>query len=280
MTCWRLIDTGPLDGPTNMAVDEALLLAFDPAASAPVLRLYGWSPPALSIGRFQNAHEVLDISRCAADKVPVVRRITGGGVIYHADELTYSIICAPHHIPPASSVKESFRVLTSFLLRFYEKLGLSACYAVDAAPAGERLGERTDFCFAGKESYDILIKGRKIGGNAQRRLKNAIFQHGSIPLVNRAAEGAGFLCRQPAGIGDQTAALADFLNGEVEEGLKGAMESAFREALGADMRQMTLTPDEKVLVAELKSRKYDLSGWNYRGEEQAVIPEPVYEEIT
>lgn len=267
MTSWRFIDTGPLDGPTNMAVDEALLLAFDPIVSAPVLRLYGWNPPALSIGRFQNAHEVLDLESCNVRNVPVVRRITGGGVIYHADELTYSLVCAPRNIPPALSIKESFRVLTSFLLRFYEKLGLAACYAVDAAPAGARLGERTDFCFAGKESYDILINGRKIGGNAQRRLKNAIFQHGSIPLVNRAVEGAGFLRKQQAGIGDQTASLADFLEDRNEGALKRVMEAAFRDALGAGLRPVTLTSEEKSLVAELKTRKYDRMKWNHVGEE-------------
>ncbi|MBI1921832.1 MAG: lipoate--protein ligase family protein [Geobacter sp.] len=267
MTSWRFIDTGPMDGPTNMAVDEALLLSFDPASSAPVLRLYGWSPPALSIGRFQDAREVLDLESCNARNVPVVRRITGGGVIFHADELTYSIVCAPHHIPPASSIKESFRVLTSFLLRFYEKLGLSACYAVDAAPSGERLGERTAFCFAGKESYDILINGRKIGGNAQRRLKNVIFQHGSIPLVNRAVEGAGFLRSPPARIGEETASLNELGACRDDGLLRREMGDAFRETLGAELRPTTLTPAEELAVAELKMRKYDCPKWNHVDEE-------------
>ena len=182
-----------------MAIDEALLRSFDPESSLPVLRLYGWNPPALSLGRFQNAAEVLDLERCRADGVAVVRRVTGGGVIYHADELTYSLVCAPYQIPPASSVKDSFRVLTGFLLAFYRTLGLDAAYAVDAVPEGTRLGERTAFCFAGRESFDILADGRKIGGNAQRRLKGVIFQHGSIPLQNRAVTGlnvhAGTDCR-------------------------------------------------------------------------------------
>src|SRR5512138_1693627 len=115
---WRFIDTGPSDGPTNMAIDEALLSSFDPNRSLPVLRLYGWSPAALSLGRFQNAEDVLDLDRCQAAGIPVVRRITGGGIIYHAAELTYSLVCAPYHLTPAASIKESFRILTSFLLSF------------------------------------------------------------------------------------------------------------------------------------------------------------------
>lgn len=250
MTSWRLIDTGPLDGPSNMAVDEALLACFDPARSRPVLRLYGWAPPAFSLGRFQKEAEVLDLERCAAAGVPVVRRITGGGVIFHAEELTYSIVCAPRHIPPAPSIKESFRVLTSFLLCFYGKLGIEARYAVDHFPPGTRLGERSQFCFAGKESYDILIDGRKIGGNAQRRLKDAIFQHGSIPLVNHAGHGAGFLREPPAGVGDTTAALGDFRAGLAPEELRKIMAEAFAEAFSAVLAGDTLTTKEREMVGE------------------------------
>lgn len=255
MTRWRLIDTGPLDGPTNMAVDEALLACFDPERSAPLLRLYGWSPPALSLGRFQNDHRVLDLGRCARAGVPVVRRITGGGVIYHAEELTYALVCAPHHIPTATTIKESFRILTAFLLRFYEKLGLAARYAVDHCPAGTRFGERTPFCFAGKESYDILVEGRKIGGNAQRRLRHAIFQHGSIPLVNRAAEGAEFLREPPMGIGEATAALWELGVGRSPEELKEFMAEAFRETFGIEWERGALSGAEKEAVSRLLQEK-------------------------
>ncbi len=251
MTCWRLIDTGSLDGPTNMAVDEALLACFDPGNSAPIFRLYGWSPPAITIGRFQKAREVLDLERCARAGIPVVRRITGGGVIYHAEELTYALVCAPCQVPPAATVKESFRILTAFLLRFYGKLGLDACYAVDHFPAGTCLGARTPFCFAGKESYDILVGGRKIGGNAQRRLRNAIFQHGSIPLVNRAAEGAGFLREAPTGICDATVALEEFGPRCDPEKLKELMADAFRETFGIEWESDALSQAEEAAVSRL-----------------------------
>ncbi len=251
---WRLIDTGPLDGPTNMAVDEALLACFDPASSAPVLRLYGWCPPALSLGRFQKAAEVLDLERCRRGGVPVVRRITGGGVIYHAEELTYALVCAPHHIPTATTIKESFRILTAFLLRVYEKLGLAARYAVDHCPAGTRFGERTPFCFAGKESYDILVGGRKIGGNAQRRLRHAIFQHGSIPLVNRAAQGVGFLREPPMGISEATSALAEVGICPDPGELNTLMAEAFRETFGIDWKADGLSAAEEAAVGRLLER--------------------------
>ena len=262
---WRLIDTGLLDGPANMAVDEALLLCFDPATSLPVLRLYGWQPPALSLGRFQDAARVLDLGRCRAAGIPVVRRITGGGVIYHADELTYSIVCAPHHLPPTASIKDSFRILTSFLLGFYRVLALDARHAADVFP-GQRLGERTAFCFAGKESCDILIGGtKKIGGNAQRRLKNVIFQHGSIPLRDRVGEGVVFLRESPPRISDETISLAGAgITNEAPE-LKALLAESFRSVMGATLRTGRLSGTEREAVDALLA-KYRDDCWNYRGE--------------
>lgn len=264
-TKWRLIDTGPLDGPANMAIDEALLLNFDPVKSQPVLRLYGWQPSALSLGRFQPAAEVLDLDRCATANVPVVRRITGGGVIYHGDELTYSLVCAPQQIPAAASVKASFRVLTSFLLRFYQALGLDASYAVDHFSAATSLWERTDFCFAGKENYDILINGKKLGGNAQRRMRSAIFQHGSIPLRNSVATGLGFLRKRPVGVEGKTTCLEEL--GVVVDSLrlKQALVAAFAEVLSGPLAEGGLTAAEAEAAGRLREQKYRNDGWQREG---------------
>ncbi len=265
MTAWRFIDTGALDGAMNMAVDEALLRCFDPETSRPVFRFYGWEPPTLSLGRFQKAGEVLDREKCCSANVPAVRRITGGGVIYHAGEITYSLVCAPGHVPPAASIKESFRVLTRFLLRFYAKLGLDACYAAEHGPAGVKLGERTDFCFAGRESYDILISGRKIGGNAQRRLKNAIFQHGSIPVVNYAQVGAEFLREPPAGIAATTCALGDMGVTSGREELRELMAQSFAEAIPALLHRDSLTAGEEKFAATLHMQKHARDSWVWEG---------------
>lgn len=251
MVLWRFIDSGPLDGTANMALDEALLACFDPETSRPIFRLYGWEPPALSLGRFQKASEVLDRKRCIGARLPVVRRITGGGVIYHAGEITYSLVCASHHVPPAISIRESFQVLTYFLIRFYEKMGLDARYAVDHFPAGTKLGERTGFCFAGRENYDIMIAGKKIGGNAQRRCKDVIFQHGSIPVVNHAALGAGFLREPLAGIEETAGALHDFGVGADLPLLKKLLLEAFMETHSTVLDEEALTAGESTTAASL-----------------------------
>lgn len=244
---WRLVDTGPRDGASNMAIDGALLEAFDPKGSAPVFRLYGWSPPALSLGRFQDAGAVLDLPLCRERGVPVVRRITGGGVIYHADELTYSIVCPPSLLPSAAAgVDASYRRMNGFLLAFYRSLGLDAAFAIDAAPPGAPpLGERTVFCFAGMERCDILVGGRKIGGNAQRRTRSALFQHGSIPLSDGVAEGVRFLRETPADLEGSVADLATLGVTLPVEQLKKMLAAAFADAFGVDLDPSGLTAAER-----------------------------------
>ena len=248
-----------------MAIDEALLRSFDPATSLPALRLYGWNPPALSMGRFQKTAEVLDLERCRADGVAVVRRVTGGGVIYHADELTYSLVCAPSHIPITSSIKDSFRVLTGFLLDFYHTLGLDAAYAADVAPEGAHLGERTAFCFAGKESFDILINGLKIGGNAQRRLKGVIFQHGSIPLQNRAMTGLTYMREQSPEYAEGSASLAEYGVSAEKNCLLQELSEAFSSYFNIELENDILSDLEQADMNELLSSKYSTEQWNLEG---------------
>jgi lipoyl(octanoyl) transferase len=261
---WRLIDEGPLAGPANMALDEALLSCFDPLHSLPVLRLYGWEPPALSVGRYQDAAAALDLELCAAEGIPVVRRMTGGGIIYHARELTYSIVCAPEQAGDASGVKDAFRKLCGFLLGTYQRLGLDAAFATDRNLAGAPLGERTAFCFAGKEEFDVLVNGQKIGGNAQRRLRGAILQHGSIPLESQVQQGLRYL-RAPAPGAAGAVSLAELGLRPELAALKGMLVDAFQERLGVRLQATPPSAEEVAAAARLEEFKYRCNDWNLEG---------------
>lgn len=261
---WRLIDTGPLDGPANMAVDEAILSCFDPERSLPVLRLYGWNPPALSVGRYQDAAASLKLELCATDAIPVVRRMTGGGIILHAEELTYSIVCSPRHLGDATGVKDGFRILCGFLLGTYRRLGLEAAFASDVKPAGERLGQRTDFCFAGKEEFDVLVNGRKIGGNAQRRLRGAILQHGSIPLESQVQAAARYLALPAPGAAGAVSLAELGVAPEITD-LKAMLVAAFEDSLGVRLAAGELGAEERLAAARLRETKYGSDTWNLHG---------------
>ncbi|MFH1958391.1 MAG: lipoate--protein ligase family protein [bacterium] len=173
---WRFIDTGSSDGFFNMALDEALLAGYESGFMPPVFRLYGWNPPAISLGKFQQAAGVVNLADCRADGIPVVKRITGGGAIFHDEEITYSFVCSDR-LAGSVSVKESYKKIGAFLIAAYREMGIDVSFAGETSG-----GVKSDFCFGGREFYDILTDGRKIGGNAQKRKRKIIFQHGSIPL--------------------------------------------------------------------------------------------------
>ena len=187
------------------------------------------------------------------------------GVIYHGEELTYSLVCAPHQIPPAASIKESFRVLTGFLLAFYQRLGLAAAYAQDLPLPGKRLGARTHFCFAGRESFDILINGRKIGGNAQRRLKGVIFQHGSIPLHNLALTGVGYMLDKGTCQAEGVTCLAECGAGDDFECLQELLAGSFREYFRTGLVADNFTEQEQALTGQLLAERYSTDSWNLEG---------------
>src|ERR671923_1405961 len=89
---WRLLDTGPADAYTNMAVDEAILEGFAVEGGTTAVRFYSWSPPALSLGYAQSLGREIDLRRCTALGIDVVRRPTGGRAVLHDHEVTYSVV--------------------------------------------------------------------------------------------------------------------------------------------------------------------------------------------
>ena len=255
---WRLIDTGLGTAQWNMAVDEALLNGFG-EGDLPILRLYGWEP-ALSLGRFSNIHKSVDIDRLEQDKLPCVRRMTGGGVLVHGGDLSYTLIL-PRELLKEKGVKESYRYLCRFLIHLYEKLGRSAHFAGDL----QLEGERSDICLADNEAYDIVIEGRKMGGNAQRHTRQALFQHGSIPMsVDESRFRPLFL--QESGL--EAAATLQRLGCEVAyEELAGLLKEAFSETFEVHFAAGTLNASEEQSAKALLVSKYTQERWNVDAEQ-------------
>ena len=141
---WRFIDTGYASAAWNMAVDEALLENFK-ENDLPILRLYRWEP-ALSLGRFSKIHKSVDKQELQKQKLSVVRRMTGGGVLVHGGDLSYTLLI-PRTFLKEKGVKESYRYLCRFLLRLYERLGYKAGFAGDLNIELKS----SDVCLAGNE---------------------------------------------------------------------------------------------------------------------------------
>ena len=157
-----------------MAIDESLTLSFE-ENDMPIFRLYSWEPSfTLGISQKISDYEYLKKEY----KNNYAKRITGGGVLFHGHDLSYSLILPASYLHTLN-VKESYEKICTFLLDFYKSIGLNALYVKD----DENIKlSKSQFCQVGFEAYDIIVNGLKMGGNAQRRTKKFIFQHGSIPL--------------------------------------------------------------------------------------------------
>jgi lipoate-protein ligase A len=267
---WRLIISGFNNAAVNMAIDEAIFLNTLKKEGPPTLRIYGWKPAAYSLGYFQDASSELDLEACRRDDVAYVRRMTGGGIIYHHQELTYSLTCRKEDID-AKDIKQSFKKLCSFLIKTYEKMGLKAAYAdeIGLIKADER--EFSSFCFAANEACDIIIKGRKIGGNAQRRRKGVIFQHGSIPLKLDIHRCLNMLKNPDYKSINRFCSLESLLKKPLTfYELEHILIESFKETLKTDLMLSDLTEAELETVSALKDDKYDNLNWNLRLQQKTI----------
>jgi len=181
MRC-RLIRDRGYSGAENMARDEALLAAADPAWDL-TLRLYDWSPPAVSLGYFQDPLEVLDTGALKEEGFHWVRRETGGGAIFHHDEVTFSLSCPESPEILSYNREKSYGTVNAALTGALLQAGLTP-----ALFAGERQKEknRNNLCFLTSTAYDVLYDGRKIAGSAQRRKNGRVLHHGSLFLSRDA----------------------------------------------------------------------------------------------
>lgn len=168
------------DGRFNMALDELLAGEVEAGRLEAFVRLYGWSPPAVSLGRNQRDDEV-DVAACRRDGVDVVRRPTGGRAVFHRDELTYSLAARLDDPVFGGSALDAYRAIGRGLCRGLRVLGVGA-ELVKASVPNARSG-LSPSCFAASGRYELAVGGRKMVGSAQRRYASSFLQQGSVLLV-------------------------------------------------------------------------------------------------
>jgi len=170
-----LLNSGPGEPAFNMAMDEALLEATS-RLGQPVLRFYSWTQPAASFGYFQKYVEVERLTPLR----PLVRRPTGGGIVPHDADWTYSLSFPPGHEWYSLKAIESYRRIHAWLQAAFSRLHIRTelAPAADKATAGQ--------CFSGYVQFDLLWEGKKIAGVAQRRRRDGLLIQGSVqpPALN------------------------------------------------------------------------------------------------
>jgi lipoyl(octanoyl) transferase len=261
MRQWRLIYDQPSAGAHNMAVDDALLMSAAADESLPTLRLYGWSPPCLSLGYGQKASDA-DLDRIEAHGWTVVRRPTGGRAILHTDELTYSVALPPEHPLAGVEIVESYRQISQALIQALVNLG--------AQPRSQRankdaLRNAGAICFEIPSHYEITVDGRKLIGSAQVRRRGGVLQHGSLPLEGDLARICDALAypdewtreAAKAKVHARAITLEEALGFHVDFDMAAAaIVEGFREVFEIDFVPDTLTAEELHQVEFLSATRY------------------------
>lgn len=159
-------DPAPRAGPLNMAIDEALLRI----ASAPVLRFYRWRKASVSFGYFGKFKEAREF----AGARPLVRRWTGGGIVPHGEDFTYSLIIPAADPASKLSSRQIYRAVHEAIAGSFRLVGIESVLAEETAP------KETDSCFANPVVADVIEAGRKIAGAAHRKTRAGLLHQGSV----------------------------------------------------------------------------------------------------
>ena len=236
------------DGPSNMALDQALLdsVAADPSMA--VVRTYDWSVPTLSLGYFQSIAEAEADPRWLG--APIVRRPTGGGALWHDLEVTYAVIVPADH-PAARPSRTLYQTVHRAIADHLRSLGLPAERRGDRG-AGEFSGARPFLCFTDRDSEDIVFRNVKLVGSAQRRRSGAVLQHGSL-LLGRSS-------RTPElpGLSDLARLSPD------PSGWALALRTILAEALGLACMSEDVQPEERQRASLLADGVYGDPSWTRR----------------
>ena len=223
---WHLLRTG-LGAPSwNMALDEALL---EHASShpAPILRLYGWNTPAATFGYSQNYAEVASWTPLR----PLIRRPTGGGLVPHDSDWTYSVVIPPDHPWHKLRAEESYRRMHDWITAAFRVLQIEAeLSAASEKPAPGR-------CFIGAEKFDVLAAGKKIAGAAQKRNKLGLLIQGSVQPPSTMSSRANW---------------------------EDSLLKTGRESFSIQWRELALPKTILNRAGELDSQKYATDAYNQR----------------
>jgi len=242
---WRLIRDGDLPGALNMARDMAMLEAVAEGELAPTLRLYGWDPPCLSLGRHQGI-EAADLEFCRAEGIDVVRRPTGGRALLHHLELTYAVAAPVGVGPLPRGLQDAYRSLCGALVRAMHVLGVEAVLAGGDVNVHLPSPRSSVPCFEAPAGGEVVVRGRKLIGSALRAHAGTVLQHGAIVLDWDGRLQAGSMGLEDDGaLRPHITTLRDECKGELERStLEGTLVEAFAAELAVEFEAAQPTDAE------------------------------------
>ena len=259
MNTWRLLPFEKYSAALNMAIDEAVLTARVEQKVPNTLRFYQWHPSAVSIGKDQDPQEQVYIETCREKGVDIVRRISGGGTVFHDQEgeVTYSVVARTSDMA-TKDVKEVYDRIYSGIVDALRLLGVSADFNEGDS----------------KNCPNLTVGGKKISGSAQAYKRGVALQHGTVLLSANLELMFSLLrvpwsksCMEVVGVARKkiTSIEAELGHYISEETVSNALEVGFRNAFGIQLVRGELTSFELELANRLCRKKYSSDSWNLHG---------------
>jgi len=278
---WRLIKNNYHTGFMNMAIDEAIMIGHREGLVPPTIRFYQWSPPAVSLGYFQDLKKEIDVDICQDMGIDIVRRPTGGKAVLHDKELTYSFIIRENHPLVNDSILETYKKISGGMIRGLSYLGIKA----ELVPLREKLksnpllkGEKSEIphsdfksiCFSVPSQYEVQVEGKKIVGSAQVRKREIVLQHGSL-LIELEKDKLFSVFNFPSAqirerlkIRFKATSLEEILKRKINfSELSEILPRGFEEEFGVKLTEGKLTEQEEKISKDLLENKYSTYEWNY-----------------
>ena len=256
-----------------MAADEALVRSVAKDAH-PVIRVYGWQPPALSFGYAQHISREVDIQKVRTQNIDIVRRATGGRAVLHWNELTYSVICAKDDPIMGGSINDAYRKISEGLMAGVRHLGANVSFEsrrqTQPSPRGKEL---TAPCFTSTAQYEVTLLGRKLIGSAQQRIGNTLLQHGSLLLGPQhkqildllPSDKQGLYKRFARELDRHTISLSEALPKPIDfDQTTTAIRRGFQDTFNIRLVDADLSKTEHAEIKHLIAEKYATDDWNYR----------------
>lgn len=242
----RYIPPIEADAAKQMAIDEAVLRSFDSGRSEPTFRFFRFKPSSITLGYTQSIEGTIHEDRCREEDIPFVRRITGGGTVFHdyQGEITYSMVTEKSEKKIEKSFKENLQPVINTLKSF----GLEAKF---------------------KPYNDILVNKKKISGSAQRRGKKGLLQHGTLMYATDLEKLAGILKIDREKLNEKGAESFLDLVTTIEketgrspdpEKVIDRMKKEYMDHFEEEVIEKGLSEEEKRRVTELED-KYGSSTW-------------------
>jgi len=221
--------TPKMTGAENMRADLEMFNAFERGAGGPCLRTYSWKPKCISYGYGQEIAELVDQKRAGELGWDLVRRPTGGGIVFHNEaEITYSLVTAIDDPKLPKGMIPAYKRISQGVVAGLGRLGVEAGIRKQRA---EHRTQNTGLCFSYPAEYEIVCGEKKIVGSAQKRGKRALLQQGSIFVRDTAEQDLALLKDKSAR--HDALSVEEVLGREVGfEELSGALRRGFEEALG------------------------------------------------